>query len=266
METIALRNQAKAAAKAKQAAIDAEKKAAEAKAKADKKIAEDAAKAQADKDAAAALALRDLQQENALLMLTDAKEIAMKELEIAKQKELDALAQHENFAELKHEIDKKYKKKQEDLNKAVVVTEEQLAAAKEGIYNNTRQLAGRLAGENKALQAGLATIDTWKAVTGALSDPTPLPYYLKVANAASAGAMGIMNVKKILSTDVGNGGGGGITPSIDAGQQAPNQNFVGGSFDLSGGNTQQPIEAFVVTDNLTNSQDKLSNIRRRATI
>ena len=38
------------------------------------------------------------------------------------------------------------------------------------------------------------------------------------------------------------------------------------SFELSGGIKPEPVKAFVVTDEMTNSQDQLANIRRRATI
>ena len=43
--------------------------------------------------------------------------------------------------------------------------------------------------------------------------------------------------------------------------------MLSGSFALSAAQPeQQPIQAFVVTDDMTNSQDKLAAIRRRATI
>ena len=39
-----------------------------------------------------------------------------------------------------------------------------------------------------------------------------------------------------------------------------------GAFELGGGVAPEPVKAFVVTDEMTNSQDQLANIRRRATI
>ena len=43
--------------------------------------------------------------------------------------------------------------------------------------------------------------------------------------------------------------------------------MLSGDFSLSGGTPiQQPVQAYVVTDDMTNSQDKLALIRRRATI
>jgi hypothetical protein len=41
---------------------------------------------------------------------------------------------------------------------------------------------------------------------------------------------------------------------------------MGGSFDLRGGTAPEPVQAYVVSDDITNNQDKLAAIRRRATI
>ena len=42
--------------------------------------------------------------------------------------------------------------------------------------------------------------------------------------------------------------------------------MLGGAFTLGGGQQPEPLKAFVVTDEMTNSQNQLANIRRRATI
>jgi hypothetical protein len=42
--------------------------------------------------------------------------------------------------------------------------------------------------------------------------------------------------------------------------------MMSGSFELEGGMEPEPVKAFVVTDEMTNSQDQLANIRRKATI
>ena len=76
------------------------------------------------------------------------------------------------------------------------------------------------------------------------------------------------NVKTILATDTGGsggggggGGGGGISAPV-----APAPQMMSGAFELSGGVENEPTRAYVVTDEMTNSQDQLANIRRRATI
>jgi hypothetical protein len=42
--------------------------------------------------------------------------------------------------------------------------------------------------------------------------------------------------------------------------------MLSGNFNLGDTPEQQPIQAYVVTDNLTDNQNKLAYIRRRATI
>jgi len=42
--------------------------------------------------------------------------------------------------------------------------------------------------------------------------------------------------------------------------------MMSGAFELSGVSEPEPVKAFVVTDEMTSSQNQLANIRRRATI
>ena len=42
--------------------------------------------------------------------------------------------------------------------------------------------------------------------------------------------------------------------------------MMSGAFDISGGEAPEPTRAYVVTDEMSNSQNQLANIRRRATI
>jgi len=87
-----------------------------------------------------------------------------------------------------------------------------------------------------------------------------------VTMAALAGTFAAMNIAKIAS-----GGGGGVSaPSAGAGAAAsggtPAPQMMSGAFDISGGIEPEPTRAYVVTDEMTNSQNQLANIRRRATI
>lgn len=63
---------------------------------------------------------------------------------------------------------------------------------------------------------------------------------------------------------MGTGGGGGSVPSLTDATPAPE--MLSGRFELTPPTEQQPIQAYVVTDNLTDNQNKLAYIRRRATI
>ena len=67
-----------------------------------------------------------------------------------------------------------------------------------------------------------------------------------------------------MQTDVpsgGGGGGGGISAPAP-----PAPQMMSGAFELSGGVEPEPTKAYVVTDEMTSSQNQLANIRRRATI
>ena len=65
-------------------------------------------------------------------------------------------------------------------------------------------------------------------------------------------------------SSAGGGGGGGASPSTAP--QTPAPQMMSGAFDLSGVMQPDPVKAFVVTDEMTNSQNQLANIRRRSTI
>ena len=124
------------------------------------------------------------------------------------------------------------------------------------------QLAGALsglAGDNKALAVAQAVIDTYVGANKAIAQGG----VLGIVTGASVIASGLANVRKILQTDVGSGSGGSV-PSASAETPAPQ--MLSGAFDLGGVQAPEPVQAFVVTDDMTNSQDKLATIRRRATI
>ena len=78
------------------------------------------------------------------------------------------------------------------------------------------------------------------------------------------------NIQKILSSG-GEGGGasagaGNISAPSTTSEAPPAPQMMSGEFNLAGAVEPEPIKAFVVTDEMTNSQDQLANIRRRATI
>jgi len=118
-----------------------------------------------------------------------------------------------------------------------------------------------LAGENKELAVASAIIDTFVGANKALSNaPPPLNYI----NMAAVIATGLANVQKIMQTSVPGSANGGSTPSIDAGTPSPQ--ILSGKFELTPTEEPQPVQAYVVTDSLTDNQNKLAYIRRRATI
>lgn len=126
-------------------------------------------------------------------------------------------------------------------------------------YSDLAGALSSLAGENKALAVAQATIDTYAGATKAFAQGGVAGF----VSGAAIIAAGLSNIRKILSVDVGDGGGvgGGALPS-ETGTPAPE--MISGAFTLTP--EQQPVQAYVVTDDMTNNQNKLANIRRRATI
>ena len=86
----------------------------------------------------------------------------------------------------------------------------------------------------------------------------PLFYATQIAAVLGAAAQ----AKTIL------GAGGGTTPpsTTSPGTTTPAPQMMSGAFQLGGGIKPEPMKAFVVTDEMSNSQSQLANIRRRATI
>ena len=99
-----------------------------------------------------------------------------------------------------------------------------------------------------------------KATGPAAAVAFPIFYATQVAAVLAAAAQ----AKTILGAGGGGGGGGNVSPT--AAPQTPAPQMMQGAFELGGGVAPEPVKAFVVTDEMTNSQDQLANIRRRATI
>ena len=121
-----------------------------------------------------------------------------------------------------------------------------------------------LAGEQKAIAVATALMNTYLGVTEVMKDPTIPSTSMKFLAAGTVLAGGLANVQNILKQDVGSGSGGG--GGNVAAASAPAPQMMSGAFELSGGVEPEPTKAYVVTDEMTSSQNQLANIRRRATI
>ena len=149
-----------------------------------------------------------------------------------------------------------------DGNKDVVKSAKDTSQAQLAAAAHLTGALASLAGENKALSAASAIISTYAAANGALETGKGTP--VAWANAAAIVFQGLANVRKIFAVDVPGGGGGGAGGGGEA--QTPAPQMMSGAFELTGGVAPEPLKAFVVTDEMTNSQNQLANIRRRATI
>ena len=146
--------------------------------------------------------------------------------------------------------------------------------AKIGMAQDGLALVSQIAEEGsaigKAAAVASATISGVEGVQNAFTTAQKSPITAVVpaypfVQAGLAGAFSALQIQKILSGGPAGGGGGG-GGATTAAPQTPAPQMMSGAFELSGGVAPEPMKAFVVTDEMTNSQNQLANIRRRATI
>ncbi len=127
----------------------------------------------------------------------------------------------------------------------------------------------------KATAAAAALINTYQGITAELATKTvtPFEFGVKIANIATTAAIGFKSVKDILKTTPSNARGG-TNPASGAGGGAPVPpafNVVGQSgetqlADAIGSQTQRPSRAYVVSNDVTTSQELERNIIEGASI
>ncbi|QDP49329.1 MAG: hypothetical protein Unbinned3065contig1007_43 [Prokaryotic dsDNA virus sp.] len=185
-----------------------------------------------------------------------------KEVELAKKAAEEKLKEEEEAAKKEEEI------------------AQQVADAKKGLQEQGFAFAKSLAGEGTNMAKGIAlaqaTISGIEGVQNAYTTAQKSPYTAlfpgyPLVQAGLAAAFSAAQIQKILSADTNvDGGGGGsssLTSSIGgATGGTPAPQMLSGAADLTGLSAPEPVRAYVVTDEMTNSQDQLANIRRRATI
>jgi hypothetical protein len=146
--------------------------------------------------------------------------------------------------------------------------------------NNLTSILGEESAAGKAAAIASATISTYQSATDSYKSLAGIPIIGPALGFAAAGAAvtaGFANVKKIVSTKVPNSGGsGGSAPSISGSTASapsipPAFNVVGASntnqlADAIGGQAQQPVKAYVVSNDVTTAQSMDRNIVSGASI
>ena len=150
-------------------------------------------------------------------------------------------------------------------------------ASLEGYASALGSISGLLGEETqagKAVAIASSLINTYASITGSLSafSKVPVPGYA-IAQAIATGVAGFAAVKKIASVQVPNASGGGSTQtgSMPTAPSPPSFNVVGSSgtnqlASAIGGQTQQPLKAFVVSNDVTTAQELERNIISNASI
>jgi len=235
--------------------------------------------------------LMDLMDENLLASIENLEEKALKELEIQQAKDIELIAEMDNFEALKAQIDIKYDKKRDKLEKTKAKADKKIAKLEmkgkldlaKQTFDNLAVLMGKGSKAGKAAAAAGATISAIQGAVSAFASLAPIPFVGPVLGgiaAAAALVSGYANVKQIYATKTdlpGDSSGGGPGPSASApdisaaadtaassGAIAPQ--MVGGAFELGGGVAPESTKAYVVADEMTDQQDQLAGIRRRASV
>ena len=163
----------------------------------------------------------------------------------------------------------------EEIAQLQKLRKEQTLADAKNTFDQVAQLAGKDSKVGKALAIASATISgvqgVQNAYTTAQKSPitTFFPAY-PVVQAALAGAVAAKNIAAIKSVDSSGKAGGGA-PTTTASSQPPSFNIVGATetsqlAEAVGGQTQQPIQAYVVANDVTTAQSLENNIVEGATI
>ena len=165
----------------------------------------------------------------------------------------DKIAADKEIAEAKRVADEKAR------------LEEELVKIKSDTVAMGFKVGKELAKEGSVAAKGIAVAETIYNTQAAIMQAMKLPPPFNTIQAVATGIMGATSIQKILSTNPeGVGGGGSVSAPATPATPAPQ--MMSGAFDLSGGIEPKPTRAYVVTDEMTNSQNQLANIRRRATI
>ena len=213
-------------------------------------------------------------------------ETELEKVELEEQKALAELERLEATEEQKLEVINYYKglkaeadQKDADNEKKLAddVTKAKLSIAKRGL-GLIGEIAGKGSKVGKAVALAQATISGIEGVQNAFKTAqdspitTVFPAYPFI-QAGLAGAFSAIQIAKIKSTDAsgkstpsitGGGGGGG-------GAQAPSFNIVGATetsqlADAVAGQEQQPVQAYVVSNDVTTAQSLENNIVEGATL
>lgn len=230
-------------------------------------------------------------------LLDTKKELELESVDIRQRELLEVEQQYDELFRLAKNAGEDIVGLEEQKAKAINEIRRQQAMADldtaSASLENIKQIMGEETNAGKAAAVAQATINTYQGVSEAIaSSPPPLNFVL----AATTLAAGLQNINKILSVQepqfaqgglvggYGTGTSDSVSARLSKGESVINArstrmfkpllsaiNEAGGGRSFAsgegvGGTTMGVVKAFVVADDMTKQQDKLSKIRRKATI
>ena len=256
----------------REASAEAKAAAAEQKAIEDKKVAEEKTRLDAIQkirdDFTDKQRQKEAETELQKLALEEEKKIAeLDKLNASEEQKLEVLAY---YSGLRVDLEKKEQEDKEKIDK--IESEAKLNMVK-STFGNISNALGKNSKEGKAFAAAQALINTYQGISAELATKTATPFEfgLKLANIASTAAIGFKSVKDILKTNPKSGGSGASVSTPTASSQPPSFNIVGATetsqlAEAVGSQTQQPVQAYVVANDITTAQSLENNIVEGATI
>ena len=214
-----------------------------------------------------ALATNDLDRIDAGFALEQEK-TAQKIALIEEEKKIRLKAGQDTFIQ-----DQQIANETEALNQKRLQSFEQGEQAKLAIANQVGEAIIAIAGEGsavgKAVAVAMATMNTYEAVTAALGAKPYGPW--NIAQAAATAAMGFVQVRNILKTEVPSPKGGSSGAVSASSIQPPDFNIVGqsASNQLASavqGQFNQPVKAYVVSKDVSTAQEMDRNIVSTASL
>ena len=225
------------------------------------KIQDDFKAKQKDKEAETQLEKINLEEERKIAELD-----RLNATNIQKQEVIDY------YANLRLENEDAISKASVDITKKENAAKQTALNAYAGALSAISGVLGQETQAGKGIAIASSLVNTYASIAGQLRafSGVPVPGYA-IAQAIATGVVGFANVKKIASVKIPNskGGGGGATGSPPSGGAAssipPAFNVVGSSdsnqlADAIGGQSQQPVQAFVVANDVTTAQSLQNNI------
>ena len=218
----------------------------------------------------------DLEKEQETLRL----EAIVENANAGTQAKIDAEIALNEFTEQSRQTDltrtKEIAKAKIDLEKVQEEATKKRVQGTIGALGSLSSVLGESTAAGKGMAIAAATMNTYQGVTDALAAKTFTPFdtALKFVNAAGILSTGLKTVKQITAVKIPNSGGGGSAPSgggVSIPSAPPAFNVVGASetsqlADSIGSQSQEPTRAYVVSADVTTSQEMDRNTIEGASI
>lgn len=227
---------------------------------------------------------RSEQQTNTNSLLREQKDLQNELALIGKtERELERLELQQDYDAKKLLIEREVTDEAEKNERLLVLQEDynaKLQVLENAKFEMATQTLGNIAkavGENtkagKAAAAAAALINTYQGITAELATKTvtPFEFAIKLANIATTAAIGFKSVKDILKTDPKTASGGSVPTGSAPASAPPAFNIVGTAAgnqlaETIAGQSQQPIKAYVTSQDVTTAQSLERNIVNGAAI